>query len=164
MLQADGYGLIKDNEPTTRYCVSPEIVLCSEGNTIQFEQTTSYFEDRINKETGLFVREAGGGEWVQIDMHNPDMDIDHMTLTELIDIPSQFNGKTVEIGFAYTSNGGIQSVIWQINNIYVREAGAPINKKDADNSRTQIYDLQGRKLNKMQKGINIVNGKKILVR
>lgn len=32
------------------------------------------------------------------------------------------------------------------------------------NSRNAIYDLQGRKLDKLHKGINIINGKKVLVR
>ena len=34
------------------------------------------------------------------------------------------------------------------------------DKQDGKN----VYDLQGRKLDTLQKGINIINGKKVLVR
>ena len=34
---------------------------------------------------------------------------------------------------------------------------------EAENEETTIYDLQGRRLSRSQRGINIINGKKVLV-
>lgn len=42
--------------------------------------------------------------------------------------------------------------------------GTPIGKINADKADADIYDLQGRKLDSMQKGINIVGGKKYIVK
>lgn len=36
--------------------------------------------------------------------------------------------------------------------------------ENADGTVTVIYDMEGRRLNEMRKGINIINGKKIFVK
>lgn len=42
--------------------------------------------------------------------------------------------------------------------------GTPIGNVNADKADADIYDLQGRKLDSMQKGINIMGGKKFIVK
>ena len=40
----------------------------------------------------------------------------------------------------------------------------PIGQQTIDNGQQNIYNLAGQRLNKMQKGINIINGKKVLIK
>ncbi|MBQ5622243.1 MAG: hypothetical protein IIU92_06480, partial [Bacteroidaceae bacterium] len=67
-------------------------------------------------------------------------------------------GKDIPAGKAYiTSNAGIKAFYFEGNNPTDIKA-IPNENPNVEN----IYNLSGQRLNKMQKGINIVNGKKIL--
>ena len=55
-------------------------------------------------------------------------------------------------GIVIKDEGGIYTGIEEV------QSSRPVQKDNA------IYNLAGQRLNKMQKGINIVNGKKVLVK
>lgn len=52
---------------------------------------------------------------------------------------------------------------WNIEG-YDFTTGISVPTVDKANKPNVIYDLQGRKLSKPQKGINIINGKKVVVK
>ena len=249
-IMADAYMKLA-NEYHSFYFISPEFTLDPAGNKISMEHKTQYFGD-IKKDAQLVIREVGSTEWTNIEgIHYSDNE-EWCNSGEVM-IPSEFNGKNVQIAFKYSSNG-YDSGVWYIKNVIIRKAAqkadpeisfaetevtyvvgsgdfvAPelnnpnnvevvyssSNKdiaevveggwvyiydlgtvtitatsvendqfKSATASYTltitdvptgiegitadelnsgKIYDLQGRRLNHLQKGINIVNGKKVIVK
>ena len=72
------------------------------------------------------------------------------------------------IGTSFDSNFAvnIQSTNTNFNgSILIGEQTATsIQKTSVDCDNVSIYDLSGRKLNKPKKGINIINGKKVLIK
>ena len=166
---ADGYvkadALDVVDVITDFYLISPEFKLDENGNTLSFEQTAMYFNDFCN-EAQLLIREAGG-EWYNVDVIEEPLIGMGFVRTSDIKIPSEFNGKTVQLAFLYTADGSeYDSGLWFVRNLNVKKVVptgiSEVSEEVMNNGK--IYDIQGRELNKLQKGINIVNGKKIIVK
>ena len=139
-LIGDGWCIV--NELVTHYCISPEILLSDEGNTIQIKQLTRYFTTipDFEDQAGVYIREVGSDEWVRIPMEY-DENINYLALSKRFDIPSEFNGKNVEIGLQYSSDGNTISGEWFLKGIFVRKAGAPVYKTDPEfNFVEPVYD------------------------
>ena len=162
-MKADAMDIV--DEMTDFYLISPEITLDPNGNTVSFVHMAMYFDDFYN-EAQLLVREAGTKEWVIISGLTEPI-VGMYCSTDELEIPSEFNGKKVEIAFKYSSGGTeYDSGIWYVKNLNIkRNVPTGINNVTEDNVNDgKIYDIQGRRLNKLQKGINIVNGKKYIIK
>lgn len=75
-----------------------------------------------------------------------------------------FNNVTIEIPLGSLTN--YNNSIWKCFNNIVEFSTTNINgiEADEDNGPKAYYDLQGRKSDAPRRGLNIVNGKKILVK
>ena len=78
-----------------------------------------------------------------------------------------FTDTTYKNAILYLPNGGEESYkadnYWK-NFLNIQTSGINAVRDNVVNNAGTIYDLQGRKLSKPQKGINIINGKKVLVK
>lgn len=163
-MKADAYEIVE--EMTDFYLISPEFTLDKNGNTVSFVHMAMYF-DNFAEEAQLVIREVGTEEWINLGyIEEPSAGMGFCPSGELI-IPKELNGKNVQIAFKYSSGGtDYDSGIWYVKNIYVKRVVPTgidsVTEKNMNDGK--IYDIQGRRLNKLQKGINIVNGKKIIVK
>ena len=146
----------------TNWLVSPVITLGVE-NTVSFDHVlyASMFND-YTQEAQLVIREVNG-EWIQIEGVQYPTGYDAVN-SGVLAIPTEFDGKDVQFAFQYKKMGE-NTGLWGIVNIVVKGAAVPtaienINVNNANNN--VIYDLQGRRVNNPEKGIYIVNGKKIV--
>ena len=64
--------------------------------------------------------------------------------------------------FAFVKNGSKDAVVLKVNLKYTKEDG--ITGINAETKSVVIYDLSGRRANRAQKGVFIVNGKKVTVK
>lgn len=127
-MMANAFAKVK--EMTVFYLVSPNITLDESGNTVSFDHKGSYFED-WEGQAQLHVREVGG-EWVKLEGINYPYDTDTYVNSGDLVIPSEFNGKTVQIGFMYAADGTAASGIWYVDNLIVKRAEAPAKKADPE--------------------------------
>lgn len=254
-IQANGYK--KVDKETATYMVSPEIKLDRNGNTLSFVHTGFQFEniDDMQKSATVYIRETGG-EWKLFEIPYPFEEYEQVAVDRM-EIPAEFNGKTIQVGFKYVCDGTVEgSGTWSVKDIYVRrtnlkpaadisfaaetvefnmndgtafvapelinpealdvtysssdenvaavdaltgdvtvmgEGTVTISATSAENDKfaattasytitvtatatgidavmgegndgKEIYDLQGRKINRAEKGIYIVNGKKVVIK
>ena len=80
---------------------------------------------------------------------------------------TSYSGKNITLAFRYLSTSNA-CYCWEVRNVKVTAYTVPDGIKTIHNSQftihnnEAIYNLAGQRLSKMQNGINIVNGKKIL--
>ena len=160
-IMADGYG--KVSEMTDFYFVSPAFTLCETGNSVSFDHNGSFFTDWANQ-AQLYIRETGG-EWIKIEgIIYPE---DGWTNSGELSIPEELNGKEVEIGFKYSSDGLNNSGIWYVRNLIVRINDVPTSIEGVNAEMMndgKVYDLQGRRVYEPANGIFIINGKKVVIK
>lgn len=123
-MKADAYAKV---DTKTAFClVSPDITLHKVGNIVSFGESGSYFGNRWKDEAQLVIREAAtGGDWEVLDRNYPSGDQNVVKSTGNIQIPSKYNGKTVNIAFRYISDGHKNSGVWHVRNLHIKaDAGA----------------------------------------
>lgn len=155
----------KKNIASESWLVSPWITLSSAEvvRTLSFEQCVNkYFADVTNEAT-LWIKEEGG-DWKQFVITYPEVP-EEKSFSEFekqnVSLAG-YEGKKIKIGFKYVSTDNAAGT-WEIRNFSVNSGSSDISGVEADKSDAMvIYNLSGQRLEKMQKGINIVNGKKII--
>lgn len=88
----------------------------------------------------------------------PTLGSDNFTNKQYMDVPLYVPKEAIS---AYQAADNWKS-FWSVE--AVESTGIEIVKANADKSHVAISDLQGRKLSKPQRGLNIINGKKVLVK
>ena len=161
-LMADGYDKI--TEMNAFDFISPEFTLYEYGNTVSFMHKGGLFTN-WQEQAQLLVREIGG-EWIQIEGMVYPTDEYNWFSTGDMTIPSELNGKKVQLAIRYYSDGLDNSGIWYLKNLVVRRIiPTGINNIEKDkNNNDNIYDIRGCKVNNVAKGLYIVNGKKIIMK
>lgn len=90
------------------------------------------------------------------------------TSLELTDVPEPIDVEDGENGLILGAQTTQQWALVSNEHMNVAQSAIDevtgINDLNADNINSPIYNLSGQRLNKMQKGINIRNGKKVLVK
>lgn len=155
----------KKNIASESWLVSPWITLSSAEvvRTLSFEQCVNkYFADVTNEAT-LWIKEEGG-DWKQFVITYPEVP-EGKSFSEFekqnVSLAG-YEGKKIKIGFKYVSTDNAAGT-WEIRNFSVNSGSSDISGVEADRADAMvIYNLSGQRLEKMQKGINIVNGKKII--
>ena len=74
-----------------------------------------------------------------------------------------YTGKKVQFGFKYTSTTE-GAATWEVKNFVVAQDPEAVNRVNASNGRTVIFDLNGRRVEKAERGVYIINGVKTVVR
>ena len=69
----------------------------------------------------------------------------------------------MQFGFKYTSTTE-GAATWEIKNFKVVESPDAVNRVNARSGRTVIFDLNGRRVEKAEHGVYIINGVKTVVR
>lgn len=73
-----------------------------------------------------------------------------------------FVGKTYKAGKAYLNISGLSASEVRFFNIFDEGEETGIESIETENAKAEIYDLAGRRVQKAQKGLYIVNGKKVI--
>lgn len=165
-MKASAYN--KKNFASESWLVSPWIELSS-AEVVRY----AFFDHCINKYFGNVETEATvwikeeGGEWKQQTITYPaikensnwsDFETQEISL-------AGYEGKKIKVGFKYVSTDQAAGT-WEIKNFGV-SATTPqgIESVEAGKATKQvIYNMAGQRMEKMQKGLNIVNGKKVIKR
>ena len=141
-IQANGF--MKADKETTTYMVSPEIKLDQNGNNLSFIHTGYNYTNIENMQeyATVWLREVGG-EWQKFDIPYPFTDFENIAVDRM-EIPAEFNGKTIQIGFKYVCDGSdATSGTWAVKDIFVRRN----NMKPAANIsfpvETAEYNMNG---------------------
>ena len=148
--------------PVTNWLVSPVIAL-EENNVASFNHVVyqSMFGD-ATQEAQFVIREVGS-EWEVIEGVNYPTGYSAENSGDLA-IPAKFNNKSVQFAFQYKKTAE-NTGLWGIVDFKVIANGTvtgieSINAKVINDNK--IYDLQGRVVTNPNKGIYIVNGKKVI--
>ena len=155
----------KKNIASESWLVSPWITLSSAEvvRTLSFEQCVNkYFAD-VKNEATLWIKEEGG-DWKQFVITYPEVP-EGKSFSEFekqnVSLAG-YEGKKIKIGFKYVSTDNAAGT-WEIRNFSVNSGSSDMSGVEVDRAVAMvIYNLSGQRLEKMQKGINIVNGKKII--
>lgn len=185
----DSYGYMKASAYVsgTKYdvaadLVSPAISLAGYKNcTIVFDQAAKNFgteEEEImeNIYYNAYLQIADADEWddttlsdEELTMDWPDLDVYPLTntwdwVTSTADI-SLLDGRNAYIFFSYISSEECCGT-WEVKNVKIfGENSEGVTELIATVPvKAVAYDLQGRRISKAQRGINIVGGQKVLVK
>lgn len=170
-----GYGYMKasaysggSNRPAESWLVSPWIEIPAEGEAsyLTFDQCVNKYFGTVSDEATLWVKEEGG-QWQQLTITYPaikstgnwsDFETQNVSM-------AGYAGKTIKVGFRYVSTASAAGT-WEIKNFTVGMVTDGIDNAVIDNGKTadKIYSISGQRLTKVAKGLNIINGKKIVVR
>lgn len=159
-VKADAFGRIDFDYES--YLVSPVIQL-GKNNTLTYDQYANYFV--AMSDVALVIRLEGETEWDYIDFEVPKSE-DIINIGNII-IDSKYDGKKVEIGFMYTSPSSYSSGLWALDNIIVKGDIDATGIEEVSTEKIndgKIFDLQGRRVYNPDKGIYIVNGKKVIMK
>ena len=157
----------KVSGPTANYLVSPVIKMNEKGNKAEFNY--KFLHDANSKtpvedEFGFVIREVGG-DWTTLVIPNVNGN-NEMVSSGSIEIPEAFDGKKVQIAFMYFAESGSTSGVLSIDDIVIRKHVPTciegITAEELENA--VIYDLQGRRVDQLGKGVYIVNGKKLVIK
>ncbi|MCM1108479.1 MAG: Ig-like domain-containing protein [Clostridium sp.] len=159
----------KTNYAAESWLVSPYIVLSSAEvvRTLSFDHCISKFFGNVEEEATLWIKEKDG-DWKQVEITYPEFPEGKNFSefgTQNISLAG-YEGKTIQVGFKYMSTTEGAGT-WEIKNFKVTagEGGNSISEVKADAKEDNaIYNLAGQRLEKAQKGINIRNGKKYVVK
>lgn len=168
---ANGYdATTKQPHATASALITPVIDLMKKEKVFfTFEESANFFQPKgsqdnfFTQHTVVKVREEGG-EWVDIELptradgnSNKAVNVGEVSL-------EAYKGKKIQIGFFYTSTEEVAGR-WQLKNLYVWGNDVTgIHTVKVENAPTAIYDLSGRRVNKVERGIYIINGKKTWVK
>lgn len=159
------YGLkasafVKPNKYAAEaWAISPEITL-TKNNKLAFDHAARYFK-KAEEELTLWVREGKTGAWQQLTIptYSDGKSWNYVSSGE-IDL-STYEGKTVQIGFKYTSTTEDAST-WEVKNFKITGTPSAIESLSTGKVQQGIFDLSGRRVENATKGIFIINGKKVM--
>ena len=146
--QSSSYGMKasayinKPNCVSESYLVSPAIVL-QEGSVLTFDHVQRYAAN-AEEELTLWIRENGATEWAAQLTIPTFSDGKNWNFVSSGDIDlSAYNGKTIQLGFRYTSSEAAAAT-WEIKNVKVTNAQtaeeAP-ELKDPSNTPETAYTI-----------------------
>ena len=160
-LKATGHygGKPGKNADTEAWAVSPEVEL-KKTSFLTFEHAIGYKSDASTQ--GLYIREGATGEWQPLEVKTwPTKNFTYVN-SGAIDLKA-YTGKKVQFGFKYTSTTA-GAATWEIKNFKVAEEPKAVRQAYTTNGRTVIFDLNGRRVEKAERGVYIINGVKTVVR
>ena len=161
-LKATGHygGKTGKNADTEAWAVSPEVEL-KNTSFLTFEHAIGYKSDASTQ--GLYIREGATGEWQPLEVKTwPTGKNFTYVNSGVIDLKA-YTGKKVQFGFKYTSTTE-GAATWEIKNFKVAEEPKAVRQVHTTNGRTVIFDLNGRRVEKAERGVYIINGVKTVVR
>lgn len=161
-LKATGHygGKTGKNTDTEAWAISPEVEL-KKTSFLTFEHAIGYTTEASTQ--GLYIREGATGEWQPLEVKTwPTGKNFTYVNSGAIDLRN-YTGKKVQFGFKYTSTTE-GAATWEIKNFKVVESPEAVNHVNASNGRTVIFDLNGRRVEKAERGVYIINGVKTVVR
>ena len=139
-MKADAFGVV--DKMSSFYLISPEFTLSKGGNSVSFGECGSYFGSNWNKYALLMIREVGG-EWQVIDRNYPTGDQYAVQSTGDLTIPSELNGKNVQLAFKYSSDGHSNSGVWHVRNLFVKSLGSTKIDAGIEFAKDSVYYLIG---------------------
>ena len=153
----------KNNEKiyaSEAWAISPEVEL-KKASFVTFEHALNYKNDASTQ--GFYIREGETGEWQALDLKQWPAGKDwNYVEADKYDLKA-YTGKKVQFGFKYTSTTE-GAATWEIKNFKVVESPDAVNRVNARSGRTVIFDLNGRRVEKAEHGVYIINGVKTVVR
>ena len=161
-LKATGHygGKTGKNTDTEAWAISPEVEL-KKTSFLTFEHALGFKTEASTQ--GLYIREGATGEWQPLEVKTwPTGKNFTYVNSGAIDLRN-YTGKKVQFGFKYTSTTE-GAATWEIKNFKVVESPEAVNRVNARNGRTVIFDLNGRRVEKAERGVYIINGVKTVVR
>ena len=161
-LKATGHygGKTGKNTDTEAWAISPEVEL-KNTSFLTFEHALGFKTDASTQ--GVYIREGATGEWQPLEVKNwPTGKNFTYVDSGVIDL-KDYKGKKVQFGFKYTSTTE-GAATWEIKNFKVVEFPDAVNRVNARSGRTVIFDLNGRRVEKAERGVYIINGVKTVVR
>ena len=161
-LKATGHygGKTGKNTDTEAWAISPEVEL-KKTSFLTFEHAIGYTTEASTQ--GLYIREGATGEWQPLEVKTwPTGKNFTYVNSGAIDLRN-YTGKKVQFGFKYTSTTE-GAATWEIKNFKVVEFPDAVNRVNARSGRTVIFDLNGRRVEKAERGVYIINGVKTVVR
>ena len=161
-LKATGHygGKTGKNTDTEAWAISPEVEL-KKTSFLTFEHALGFKTEASTQ--GLYIREGATGEWQPLEVKTwPTGKNFTYVNSGAIDLRN-YTGKKVQFGFKYTSTTE-GAATWEIKNFKVVEFPDAVNRVNARNGRTVIFDLNGRRVEKAERGVYIINGVKTVVR
>ena len=142
------------------WAISPEVEL-TKSSFVSFQHALNFKTDASTQ--GLYIREGETGEWQPLEVKNwPTGKNWNYVNSDVIDLKA-YTGKKVQFGFKYTSTTA-GAATWEFKNFKVLEYPDAVNRVNARNGRTVIFDLNGRRVEKAERGVYIINGVKTVVR
>ena len=142
------------------WAISPEVEL-TKNSFVSFEHALNFKTDASTQ--GVYIREGETGEWQPLEVKNwPTGKNWNYVNSDVIDLKA-YTGKKVQFGFKYTSTTE-GAATWEIKNFVVAQDPEAVNRVNARNGRTVIFDLNGRRVEKAERGVYIINGVKTVVR
>ena len=161
-LKATGHygGKTGKNTDTEAWAISPEVEL-KKTSFLTFEHALGFKTEASTQ--GLYIREGATGEWQPLEVKTwPTGKNFTYVNSGAIDLRN-YTGKKVQFGFKYTSTTE-GAATWEIKNFKVVEHPDAVNRVNARSGRTVIFDLNGRRVEKAERGVYIINGVKTVVR
>ena len=161
-LKATGHygGKTGKNADTEAWAISPEVEL-KKTSFLTFEHAIGYKTEASTQ--GLYIREGATGEWQPLEVKTwPGAKNFVYVNSGAIDLKA-YTGKKVQFGFKYTSTTA-GAATWEIKNFKVAEEPKAVRQAHTTNGRTVIFDLNGRRVEKAERGVYIINGVKTVVR
>ena len=142
------------------WAISPEVEL-KKASFVTFEHALNFKNDASTQ--GFYIREGETGEWQALDLKQWPAGKDwNYVEADKYDLKA-YTGKKVQFGFKYTSTTE-GAATWEIKNFKVVESPDAVNRVNARSGRTVIFDLNGRRVEKAERGVYIINGVKTVVR
>lgn len=161
-LKATGHygGKTGKDTDTEAWAVSPDVEL-KKTSFLTFEHALGFKTEASTQ--GIYIREGATGEWQALEAKTWPTG-KHFTYVNsgVIDLKA-YTGKKVQFGFKYTSTTA-GAATWEIKNFKVVEYPDAVNRVNARSGRTMIFDLNGRRVEKAERGVYIINGVKTVVR
>lgn len=157
------YGVTSDS-----WLVSPMISLGSD-NDKQYQATLTLTTIELLDDITLQIVVSKDGEtFSSADVIGTITKADLPQNEESKDFTFDFTGYSGSIRLGYYIKGAADNLTWiQFDKMGLKENETPtrvLNAKTFDNNAKTIYSLSGQRLNNTQRGVNIVNGKKVAVK
>ena len=142
------------------WAISPEVEL-TKNSFVSFEHALNFKTDASTQ--GFYIREGENGAWQELEVKEwPAGNKWDYVKSGTIDLRN-YTGKKVQFGFKYTSTTE-GAATWEVKNFVVAQDPEAVNRVNASNGRTVIFDLNGRRVEKAERGVYIINGVKTVVR
>lgn len=158
----------KTNLASESWLLSPEISLVGYNDaTLTFDHAANYFSSQENFLADCDVKiRVAGGEWADLTYTGNPAGNNWTFVSATADLTS-YVGNSIQIAFVYTSSAD-RAGTWEVKNFLVSgtktQDGIADVVAEKENTVKSIFSLDGRKLQTPVKGINIINGKKVLVK